>query len=84
MYMVRWFGICVCSSAYVCVTFAVFTHCVSTPSPISKTPESMEAGEYGLTPWTGFVTRREDLAAVAELLWTHWCVWVRRDFVFTF
>ena len=44
----------------------------------------MEAGEYGLTPWTGFVTRREDVAAVAELPWNHWCVWVRRNFVFTF
>ena len=84
MYMVPWFGISVCSSVYVCVTFAVFTHCVSAMRPIYKTPESMEAGEYGLTPWTGFVTRREDVASVAELPWTHWCVWMRRDFVFIF
>ena len=52
MYMVRWFGICVCPSVCVCVTFAVFTHCESGSSPISKTPESMAAGEYGLTRWT--------------------------------
>ena len=46
------------------------------------TPGSMGAGEYGLTRGTCFVTRRIDAAAVAELLWTYWCVWVRRDFVF--
>ena len=84
MYMVPWFGISVCPSVYVCVTFAVFTHCESGSSPISKTRESMEEGEYGLTRWTGFVTRREEVAAVAELPWTHWCVYVQRDFVFTF
>ena len=52
--------------------------------PISITPGSMEACEYGLTRGTSVVTRSEEVAAVAELLWTYWCVWVRRDFVFTF
>ena len=72
MYMVPSFGISVCPSVYVCVTFAVFTHCESGSRPNSIPPESMEAREYGLTRGTCFVTRRIDAAAVAELLWICW------------
>ena len=59
-----------CPSVGACETFVVFTHCESGTSPISITPESMEAGEYGLTRWTCSDTRRVGVAAVAELLWT--------------
>ena len=59
----------------------VLTNCESGSSPIYITPESMEAGEYGLMRGTCSVTRRMDAAAVAELLWTYWCFEVRRDFV---
>ena len=38
-----------CVSVCVCVTFVVFTDCESCTKSISTNPESMEAGEYGLT-----------------------------------
>ena len=37
--------------------------------PISTNPGSMEAGEYGLTHGTCFVTRRLEVVAVAGMLW---------------
>ena len=39
----------VCLSVCVGATFVVFTDCESCTSSISTNPESMEAGEYGLT-----------------------------------
>ena len=58
----------------VCVTFVVFTDCESCTRPISTNPESMEAGEYGLTRGTCFVGRRFEVVAVAGALWISWCV----------
>ena len=34
----------------------------------------MEAGEYGLTRGTCFVTRRLEVVAITGLLWISWCV----------
>ena len=48
--------------------------------PISTNPESMEAGEYGLTRGTCFVARRLEVVAVAGLLWITWCVLGGADF----
>ena len=48
--------------------------------PISTNPESMEAGEYGLTRGTCFVARRLEVVAVAGLLWISCVFWVRRIF----
>ena len=58
----------------VCVTFVVFTDCESCTRPISTTPASMKAGEYGLTRGTCLVVCRLELDAVAGLLWISWCV----------
>ena len=56
------------------IEFVVFTDCESCTRPISTNPESMEAGEYGLTRGTCFVGRRFEVVAVAGLLWVSWCV----------
>ena len=40
----------------------------------------MEAGEYGLTRGTCFVTRRLEVVAVVGLLLTSWCVLGGADF----
>ena len=61
-------------SLCVCVTFVVFTDCERCTWPISTNPESMEAGEYGLTRGTCFVARRLEVVAVAGLLWISRCV----------
>ena len=74
MFMVPWLSESVCPSVCVCVSFVVFTHCESGSRRISITPESGEAREHGLTRGTCSVTRREEVAAVAELLWNYWCV----------
>ena len=58
----------------VCVTFVVFTDCESCTRPISTNPGSMEAGEYGLTRGTCFVTRRLGFVVIAGLLWISWSV----------
>ena len=42
--------------------------------PISTSPGSMEAGQYGLTRETCFLACRLELDAVAGLLWISWCV----------
>ena len=52
----------------------VFTDCESRTTPISTNPESMEAGEYGLSRGTCFVARRLEVVAVAGLPWISWCV----------
>ena len=57
-----------------CVTFVVFTECESCTRPISINPESMDAGEYGLTRGTGFVACRLEAVAAAGLLWISSCV----------
>ena len=57
-----------------CVTFVVFTDCESCTRPISTSPVSMEAGEYGLTRGTCFFARCLEVVAVAGLLWLSWCV----------
>ena len=64
----------VCPSVRVCVTFVVFADCESCTRPNSTNPESMEAGEYGLTRGTCFVARRLEVVAVAGLLWISRCV----------
>ena len=64
----------------VCVTFVVFTDCESCRRPISTSPVSMEAGEYGLTHWTCFFACRLKVVAVAGLLWISWCVLGGADF----
>ena len=69
-------GMCVC----VCVTFVVFTDCESCTRPISTNPGSMEAGEYGLTRGTCFITCRLEVVAVAGLLCLSWCVFGGADF----
>ena len=51
------------------VIFVVFPDYESFTRPISSNPVSMEAGEYGLTRGTCFVTRRLEVVAVAGLLW---------------
>ena len=63
-----------------CVTFVVFTDCESCTRPISTNPESMEAGEYGLTRGTCFLACRLELVAVVGLLWISWCVLGGADF----
>ena len=60
---------CVCD-----IEFVVLTDCENCAKPISTSPVSMEAGEYGLTRGTCFVARRLELVAVAGLLWISWCV----------
>ena len=40
----------------------------------------MEAGEYGLTRRTCFVSRRLEVVAVVVLLWLSWCVLGGADF----
>ena len=51
----------------VCVTFVVFTDCERCTRPISTNPGSIEAGQYGLTRVTCFLTCRLELDAVAGL-----------------
>ena len=68
------------SVLYACVTFVVFTDCENCTRPISTTPGSMEAGEYGLTRGTCFLACRLELVAVAGLLWISWCVLGGADF----
>ena len=62
------------------IEFVVFTDCESCTRPISTNPGSMEAGEYGLTRGTCFITCRLELHAVAGLLWISWCVLGGADF----
>ena len=62
----------------VCVTFVVVTDCKSCTKPVSTSPRSMEADDYGLTRGTCFVARRLEVVAVAGVLWISWCVWVGR------
>ena len=50
-------------------TFFAIGNCESCTRPISTNPESMEAGEYGLTHGTWFFARRLEVVAVARLLW---------------
>ena len=57
----------------VCVTFVVFTDCESCTRPISTNLGSMETGEYGQPRGTCFVARRQEVVAVAGLLWILWC-----------
>ena len=84
-YRVPFFNWYVCVSVSVCVTCVVFTDCESCTRPISTNPGSMEAGRYGLTLVTCFLTCRLELDAVAGLLWISWCVWVgERIFPFFF
>ena len=64
----------------VCVTFVVFTDCESCTRLISTNPETMEAGEYGLTRVTCFFARRLEVVAVAGLLWLSWHVLGGADF----
>ena len=71
-------------SVSVCVTFVIFTDCESCTRPISTNPGSMEAGEYGLTRGTCFVTRCLEVVAVAGLLWISWCVLGAAGFRFFF
>ena len=54
------------------------------PRPIFTNPESMEAGEYGLTRGTCFVARRREVVAVAGLLWISWCVLGAAGFISCF
>ena len=65
---------------YVCATFVVLTDCESCTRPIFKNPETMEAGEYGLTRGTCFFARRLEVVAVAGLLRLSWCVLGGVDF----
>ena len=60
----------------VCATFVAFTDCESCTRPISTHPGPIatEAGEYGLTCGTCFITRRLDVVPIAGLLWISWCV----------
>ena len=51
-----------------------FTDYESCTRPISTSPGSMEAGEYGLTRGTCFVPRRLEVVTVAGLLWISWRV----------
>ena len=74
-------SVCVCLC--VCVTFVVFTVCESSTKPISTSPGSMEASEYGLTRGTCFVARRLEVGAVSGLLWiSWWCVLGAAGFFF--
>ena len=57
-----------------CVTFVFFAECESCARPISTNPGSMEAGEYGPTHGTCFVTCPLEVVAVAGLIWVSWCV----------
>ena len=61
-------------SVGVSVTFVASADCEDCTRPISTNPGSMEAGEYGLTRGTCFVTRRLGVVAVAGLLWISWRV----------
>ena len=67
-----------------CVTFVVFTDFESCTRPTSTNPESMEAGEYGLTRGTCFVARCLEVVAVAGLLWISYCVSGAADFLVFF
>ena len=71
-------------SANVCVTFVLFTNCESCTWPISTSPGSMEAGDYGLTRGTCFLACRLELDAVAGTLWLSWCVLGGADFFSVF
>ena len=70
------------------IEFGVFTDCESCAWPISTSPVSMEAGEYGLTRRTWFSARRPEVVAVAGLMWVSWCVFggagFFRVFLFSF
>ena len=57
-----------------------FTDYESCTRPISTSPGSMEAGEYGLTRGKCFVARRLEVVAVAGLLWISWWVLVAAGF----
>ena len=72
-------GVCVCD-----IEFVVLTDCENCAKPISTSPVSMEAGEYGLTRGTWFFARRLEVVAVAGLLWTSWCVLGRAIFFLIF
>ena len=56
-----------------CVAFVVFTDGQSCTRPISTNPESMEAGEHGLTRGARFVAVCVEVVAVAGLMWVSWC-----------
>ena len=51
------------------IEFVVFTDYESCTGPISTNPESMEAGEYGLTRGAWVFARRLEVVAAAGLLW---------------
>ena len=51
------------------ITFVVLTDCESCTRPISINPVSIEAGEYGLTRGTRFVSRGLEVVTVAGLIW---------------
>ena len=55
------------------IEFVVLTDCENCAKPISTSPVSMEAGEYGLTRGTWFFARRLEVVAVAGLMWVSWC-----------
>ena len=76
MYRVPLFNEYVCVSVYlcVCVTFVVLLIARAGRGQFPQNPESMEAGERGLTRGTCFVARRLEVVAVARLLWISWCV----------
>ena len=72
----------VCLPVCMC-NFMVLTDYESCTRPMSIYLASMEASEYELTRGTCCVARRLEVVAVAGLLWISWCVWLRRDFVFS-
>ena len=65
-------------------TFVVYTDCESCTRAISTNPESLEAGECGLTRETCFVARCLQVVAVTGLLWISWCVLGASGFRFFF
>ena len=67
-----------------CVAFVVFTDGQSCTRPISTNPESMEAGEHGLTRRTWFFARRLEVVAVAGLVRVSWCAFRGADFFVLF
>ena len=52
--------------------------------PISTSPGSIEAGQYGLTRGTCFVARHLEVVAVAVLLWISCCILGAAGFRFFF
>ena len=67
-------SVCMCFFQCVCETFVVSTDCESCTRPISRNPESIEAGEYGPAHGTCFVARHLEVVAVDGLLCISCCV----------